>query len=88
MQPSLQPLPSHPPAAMSIIERLALAVYGACMGVLAPLLHIKLRRRAQREPGYAQQVPERFGVYDTIRPPRAACGCMRYHWERRAPPRC
>ncbi len=76
MQPSLQPLPSHPPAAMSIIERLALAVYGACMGVLAPLLHIKLRRRAQREPGYAQQVPERFGVYDTIPP---AAGCLWVH---------
>lgn len=44
-------------------ERLALAVYDLLMHTLQPLLRLKLRRRAQYEPGYAFNTAERFGHY-------------------------
>lgn len=44
------------------------ALYSVLMWAAQPLLRRKLRRRSEQEPGYAQQVPERFGVYTTPRP--------------------
>jgi len=45
------------------MESIALKLYAVLMQVAAPLLRRKLARRAVAEPGYAQAVPERFGVY-------------------------
>jgi 3-deoxy-D-manno-octulosonic-acid transferase len=45
------------------MSSVALGVYGGVMGLLPPLLRRKLARRAQQEPGYAEAVEERFGVY-------------------------
>ncbi|CAM4260100.1 3-deoxy-D-manno-octulosonic acid transferase [Comamonas aquatilis] len=42
---------------------LARAAYSALAWAVQPLLRRKLRRRAVAEPGYAEQVPERFGHY-------------------------
>lgn len=41
----------------------ARALYSAATMLLAPLLRLKLRRRAQAEPLYGQHIPERFGHY-------------------------
>jgi 3-deoxy-D-manno-octulosonic-acid transferase len=42
---------------------LARAVYSVAMWCAQPFLRRKLRRRALAEPGYARDVPERFGHY-------------------------
>ena len=46
-----------------MIQRIALAVYGAVMWCLQPLVRAKLARRALAEPLYGQYVDERFGYY-------------------------
>jgi len=51
------------PVELSWRERLALWVYGAAMRLARPLLLRKLKRRAESEPGYAHDVPARFGCY-------------------------
>ena len=38
-------------------------LYSLATWAAQPLLRRKLRRRAVKEPGYAEAVPERFGVY-------------------------
>lgn len=53
---------------LSRAERLVLAVYGAVMRSLQPLLRRKLRRRGQQEPGYLAHMPQRFGCYDEAPP--------------------
>lgn len=50
--------------ALSWTERLTLVVYGGLMWALQPLLRRKLQKRARQEPGYGQNVPQRFGIYD------------------------
>ena len=45
------------------MARLALWLYGALTWAVQPLLRRKLRRRAIAEPGYGQQIEERFGHY-------------------------
>ena len=45
-------------------QRLALAVYSATMVLAQPLLRRKLHQRAKQEPLYAQDIQQRFGVYD------------------------
>jgi 3-deoxy-D-manno-octulosonic-acid transferase len=52
----LRPVPSA-------IESIALKLYAVLMHSAAPLLRRKLARRAVAEPGYAEAVQERFGVY-------------------------
>ena len=52
----LRPVPSA-------IEAIALKLYALLMHSAAPLLRRKLARRAVAEPGYAEAVQERFGVY-------------------------
>ena len=52
----LRPVPSA-------IESIALKLYAVLMHWAAPLLRRKLARRAVAEPGYAEAVQERFGVY-------------------------
>ncbi|GAB2724811.1 3-deoxy-D-manno-octulosonic acid transferase [Melaminivora jejuensis] len=47
------------------MQFLALKLYGLLIWLASPLLRAKLRRRARREPGYALQVDERFGHYET-----------------------
>jgi len=47
----------------SAIEAIALKLYAVLMHSAAPLLRRKLARRAVAEPGYAEAVQERFGVY-------------------------
>ena len=42
-------------------------LYSALMVLLQPALRWKLRRRARREPAYAQQVEQRFGHYAQVR---------------------
>ena len=49
-------------------ERLALSAYGFLLKVLQPLLRHKLRRRAQHEPEYGQDVAQRFGQYTATAP--------------------
>lgn len=44
-------------------ERVALALYGGLMWAARPLLRRKLAARATSEPGYAHDVPARFGQY-------------------------
>ncbi len=44
-------------------ESVALKLYGVLMQAAPPLLRRKLARRAVAEPGYAEAIPERFGVY-------------------------
>ncbi|HEX5806556.1 MAG TPA: 3-deoxy-D-manno-octulosonic acid transferase [Macromonas sp.] len=46
-------------------ESAALACYSALTWALQPLLRRKLRRRGRQEPGYLQDVGERFGHYAT-----------------------
>ena len=53
--------PLHP--VPSAIEAIALKLYAVLMHSAAPLLRRKLARRAVAEPGYAEAVQERFGVY-------------------------
>lgn len=65
-----------PQRAMSWVERLSLSAYGLLMRGLQPLLRRKLQRRGQQEPGYLQQIPQRFGVYDS---PALAPGCVWVH---------
>ncbi len=65
-----------PQRAMSWLERLSLSAYGLLMRSLQPLLRRKLQRRGQQEPGYLQQIPQRFGVYDS---PALAPGCVWVH---------
>jgi 3-deoxy-D-manno-octulosonic-acid transferase len=48
---------------LSLRERAVLRLYGALMRLARPVLRRKLARRARREPGYAEAVPERFGHY-------------------------
>ena len=52
----LRPVPSA-------IEAIALKLYAVLMHSATPLLRRKLARRAVAEPGYAEAVQERFGVY-------------------------
>jgi 3-deoxy-D-manno-octulosonic-acid transferase len=52
----------------------ARALYSLVTWAVQPLLHRKLRRRAQVEPGYAVAVPERFGHYDATTLARRAAG--------------
>jgi 3-deoxy-D-manno-octulosonic-acid transferase len=47
----------------SKIESIALTLYAVLMRAVVPLLRRKLARRAVAEPGYAEAIPERFGVY-------------------------
>ena len=49
--------------ARSKVESIALKLYAALMQAATPLLRRKLARRAVAEPGYAEAIPERFGVY-------------------------
>ncbi len=57
-------------------ERLTLWAYGLVMRALQPLLRRKLRRRGQQEPGYLDQMPQRFGFYEGIAPEP---GCIWVH---------
>lgn len=43
----------------------ALKLYSLATWAAQPLLRRKLARRAQKEPGYAEAVPERFGHYES-----------------------
>ncbi len=45
------------------MESIALKLYAVLMKAAEPLLRRKLARRAVAEPGYAEAIPERFGVY-------------------------
>ncbi|MDD4942781.1 MAG: 3-deoxy-D-manno-octulosonic acid transferase, partial [Rhodoferax sp.] len=38
-------------------------LYSGLMWLAQPLLKRKLLRRSQQEPGYAKDIPERFGHY-------------------------
>lgn len=42
-----------------------LGLYSLAIRLATPLLRRKLERRAQSEPGYAQAIPERFGIYES-----------------------
>jgi 3-deoxy-D-manno-octulosonic-acid transferase len=46
-------------------EQVALVAYGWLMGLARPLLRRKLAMRAAVEPGYAQDIPARFGHHGT-----------------------
>ncbi len=61
---------------LSWAERLTLWAYGLLMRGLQPLLRRKLQRRGQQEPGYLEQIPQRWGVYDS---PASAPGCVWVH---------
>ena len=61
---------------MTRAERLTLWAYGLVMRALQPLLRRKLRRRGQQEPGYLDQMPQRFGFYEGIAPEP---GCIWVH---------
>lgn len=50
---------------------IARALYTAVLHVLLPLIMLRLAWRARRQPGYLQQVGERFGVYGA--PPAGPC---------------
>jgi 3-deoxy-D-manno-octulosonic-acid transferase len=57
-------LPAHPVSSpLSKVESIALQLYAVLMQAATPLLRRKLARRAVAEPGYAEAIPERFGVY-------------------------
>lgn len=49
---------------LTLLERVALAVYDFLLRSLQPLLRRKLSRRARKEPEYALNVAQRFGQYD------------------------
>ena len=52
------------------MESIALKLYAVLMHAATPLLRRKLARRAVAEPGYAEAISERFGVYQ--QPPEAS----------------
>ena len=55
-------------------------LYSWLMRLTQPLLRVKLRRRAEREPGYARNIPERFGNYATAPESAATPLSQRYIW--------
>ena len=64
-------------SARSKTESIALKLYGVMMQAATPLLRRKLARRAVAEPGYAEAVPERFGVYQ--QPPETSSELVWVH---------
>lgn len=48
---------------MTLLERVALKLYGLLMHALQPWVRRKLRRRAVQEPRYLHEVAQRFGDY-------------------------
>ena len=61
----------------STTESFALKLYAVLMRAAAPLLRRKLARRAVAEPGYAEAIPERFGVY--LQPPEISSELVWVH---------
>ncbi len=62
---------------LSKVESIALKLYAVLMQAAPPLLRRKLARRAVAEPGYAEAIPERFGVYQ--QPPEASSDLVWVH---------
>ncbi len=71
-----QPLSAWGRRMQHLQESFTLGGYALLMQALQPLLRRKLQRRGRTEPGYLQQVPERFGHYDT---PPAQAGAVWVH---------
>ncbi len=53
---------------MSLLERMALAVYGLLMRLLQPWVRRRHRRRGRAEPGYLEHMEQRFGHYPGLEP--------------------
>jgi 3-deoxy-D-manno-octulosonic-acid transferase len=51
------------PGSVARLSALVRALYSLLLWLASPLLRRKLRLRAVAEPGYAEQIPERFGHY-------------------------
>ena len=49
---------------LTLLERVALAIYDFLLKTLQPLLRRKLSHRARKESEYALNVAQRFGQYD------------------------
>lgn len=54
-------------------------LYSLCMGLLQPLVPLRLRRRARTEPVYGQAIAERFGYYDAALPAAVSPGYVWVH---------
>jgi 3-deoxy-D-manno-octulosonic-acid transferase len=72
--PAPVPVPVTPPPPTlnrPLRERLALGAYNALMRVSVPLLWLKLKQRANKEPLYGQHFAERLGFYAVVAKPGA-----------------